>query len=112
MKSEFVQRLLAQAPQFQDGYAKHLQENNELIPHVFMADVTRKVIANCSDRSQSLHLKALLVFFERELNSGDAEANDLIAAGFCENLIDESRALTTLLPLMGSALRQCMDRMK
>jgi hypothetical protein len=110
VNSAFVKRLLAVAPQFRVAYTRHLKGNDELLPHVFMGDVTREVIAACKNPSELVSVKALLPFFESELKSGDAEATDLISASFCENLIGETHAIEVLLPLMGPSLRQVLGR--
>ncbi|HEX3654086.1 MAG TPA: hypothetical protein VHU18_14795 [Rhizomicrobium sp.] len=112
MNSVFVEKLLVAAPQFQGAYEQHLAMNDELLPHVFMGDVTREVIAACHDRSELLRLKALMVFFEEQLKSGDAEARELIGASFCENVADDQRALKVLSPLMGPMLRQFVAKMQ
>ena len=110
MNSVFVQKLLVVAPQFRPAYTGHLKNNDELLPHVFMGDVTREVVAACENPSSLVSIKMLLNFFEAELTSGDAEATDLIGASFCENLIGETHAIEVLLPLMGPSLREVVGQ--
>jgi hypothetical protein len=49
----FIKELLRTVPELQPAYAEHLNDNDTLLPHVFMGDVTRFVIAEASKPSES-----------------------------------------------------------
>ena len=42
----FVEELLRVVPELQPAYDAHLNDNTTLLPHVFMGDLTRFVIAD------------------------------------------------------------------
>jgi len=102
----FVWRLLHALPELKSTYDQHLADNDSLLPHVFMGDVTRFVIAKANNSGSHETLKRLFYFFEKELNSGDMEAKELILASFIENLIGEAMTVQKLAPLMGLDLRR------
>jgi hypothetical protein len=110
MNSPFVQRLLAAAPDLWAVYDSHLRNNDELLPYVFMGDVTRTAIARCADGDSDESCTRLLNFLERELSSRDTEAEQLVYLGFCENLLGEARAQGVLVPRMGPLLFKAMKK--
>ena len=65
---------------------------DELLPFVFMGDVTRFVISNLDGISLSGDLKKIMNEFESVLIDNDPDVVNLISLGFFENLIDESSA--------------------
>lgn len=59
----FINNLLSQVPDLQPTYEEHLRDEGELLPHLFLGDVTRFVVEQCKK-------------LERDrLNSGNAEQN-------------------------------------
>lgn len=102
----FMMRLLADVPELRSTYEEHLSQNGELLPHVFMADVTRFALAATGKSKEEAALKRLLQCLEDGLNSGQKEVHELILASFVENLAGEdSRAVSRLKALMGPRLR-------
>jgi hypothetical protein len=107
---DFVSRLVTAVPKLAPVYQQHFADNDELLPHVFMGDVTRFAIANAEHEDSAGSLSALLALLESELNSSDSEVAELIGVSFVENLCGEDDAIQLLLPRMGEALRQEMRR--
>lgn len=60
---QFINTLLSQVPDLQPIFAEHMQDEGELLPHLFLADVTRFVIDQCKKLEQD------------PLKSGKAEQN-------------------------------------
>jgi hypothetical protein len=102
----FVGRLLQVLPELKAVHDRHIADNDSLLPHVFMGDVTRFIIAEVGRSGMHETLKRLLFFFEKELSSGEPEAKELILASFVENLIGETATVEKLVPLMGTNLRR------
>lgn len=101
----FVERLLRIVPELKVVYAEHLADNdNTLLPHVFMGDVVRFIVAKANGAGELPILQKLTQHLESELDAGSAEATELIRASFVENLIGEKVTVDKLKPLMGANL--------
>lgn len=102
----FVERLLRVAPELKGTYDEHLADNDMLLPHVFMGDVTRFIVTAASSASGYPVVQRVLNYFESELRAEEAESIELIRASFVENLIGETIAVNKLKPMMGPCLRR------
>ena len=100
----FVKRLLRAVPELNAVYDESLEDNDMLLPHVFMGDVTRFIAAEAGRTSGTSILQRFLRHLENELSAGDAEAIELIRASFIENLIGEKAVVNKLMPLMEPSL--------
>lgn len=106
---DFVMDILKHAPPLTALYETHLAENRNLLPHVFMTDVTAFIVDQAGRLENPAVLGDLLGLFEGALMD-DGEVAELVAVSFVENLIGENEALTVLKPLMGPRLRAELDR--
>jgi hypothetical protein len=82
-----------------------LADNNELLPHVFLGDVARFVIAEAIRSPASFAIMKVLNVMEFGLAS-EKEVRELVAVSFVENLCGEDDALSVLVLMMGPALRK------
>ena len=94
---EFVETLLKALPELDEAYKKHIGDYSTLLPHVFMADVTRLVMDATRQTSEWSLLKRLLLIVEQGLQSTEADVLDLLQGSFIENLCEETET-TILLP--------------
>jgi hypothetical protein len=76
---EFIAALITAEPMLATVHAEHLADNDELLPHLFMADVTRWLAAN---GPSSKVIQTLETYLER----GDADVRNVIEVSFLENL--------------------------
>ena len=101
---ELTRDLVAVAPALGPVLAAHRAEfDGELLPHLFMADVTRWLVTGGPAAS-------VLAVLERHLAEGDTEVQNVIALSFLENLEATDTALRAAL---GPGLRaelQAMER--
>ena len=102
----FVSQLIVACPELAGLYRLHLVDQGELLPHVFMGDVTRLVVSTAKQGSNSNWLSRMLGYFEAELLSGNEEVAELLGVSFVENLCGEDEAIQPLLPIMGEMLRK------
>lgn len=100
----FIEKLLLVAPELNTVYDEHVADNDMLLPHVFMGDVTRFVVDQASGVRNLSVVQRILDYFETELRSGSTESIELIRASFVENLIGEAMAVDTIKALMGTQL--------
>lgn len=102
----FIERLIHAVPELKGAYDEHLADNDMLLPHVLMGDVTRFIVAALSDADNHPIVRRVLDYFESELMTGGAESLDLIRSSFVENLLGERIIINKLKPLMGPDLRR------
>jgi hypothetical protein len=112
----FIQGLVSSIPELQPLLSEHLADNNQLLPHVFMGDVTRFVITTCQ-QSQELRRRAtsasgleaiirrITSILEEALTSGPEATKELVAVSFVENLAGEDATIGALEPFLGPALK-------
>jgi hypothetical protein len=111
----FIDGLVLAIPELTNDYQQHIDGNGELLPHVFMGDVTRFAIDQAAKSKDYQILQRLLTYLEAGIQSNSTEISELAGVSFLENLMGEDAALVTLLPMMGKALRheaQLMDLTK
>jgi len=98
---QFIQKMVAAFPEVKSIHDQHQADNDELLPHVLMGDVTRYVISQTENKSTPVITK-LLDFFEQTLD--DEEIEELISVSFVENLFGEDNTIKALRPIMGPKL--------
>jgi hypothetical protein len=65
----------------------HIAFNDEVLPHVFFGDVTRYIVKGFDLRSPNrAEACQLLALFERGLEEGDEDVDNLICVSFLEGL--------------------------
>jgi hypothetical protein len=104
----FLDDLLSAVPELKPILDEHLAANDNLLPHVMIADVARFAVAEIADARKRVTVHKLLDRLERGLTAGDEETRELILASFVENLMGETTSLRLLKPLMGPNLRKAI----
>ena len=91
----FILSLVVKYDFLKSIYKEHIKDYDELLPHVFMGDLTRKVMyldslirSNKDSSAVVLVLKDLMSDLENGLNTGSDEIKELINVSFIENLSD------------------------
>lgn len=110
---QFVQDLVSAVPELRPALSNHLADNDELLPHAFMADVTRFTVIMCHAMSKEgesrataeVFIRRIMRFLEVALASGSEPTKELIAVSFIENLWGEDIAISAVAPFFGPALR-------
>jgi hypothetical protein len=86
-----IDALAAHSPELHRLLGEHVQDNHELLPHIFFGDVTRhfeKLWQMRSDPIASTEIRRILGLLEQGLATGDEEVENVIAASFIENLFE------------------------
>jgi hypothetical protein len=104
--ASFIDDLLQLLPQLKPIYDEHLADNDTLLPHVFMGDVTRFAVAEAAKPTSRHILERLLGHLELGLENGSEQVKELVVVSFVENLIGETVALKAIKPLMGPKLKK------
>jgi len=81
--------LVSLEPELTPELAEHIDDNDGLLPHLFMGDVARWVIRVHQQASSETRLQQLFDFLEAEYGDGTSATANVIAASFVEFMIDE-----------------------
>lgn len=102
--SELFQRVVTVAPGFDAVLKEHIKDNNELLPHVLMADLLRYVGRKLSTKESLSEVKAILSLLELALGSRNPETENAIAVSFIEHITTEP-FYPALQPMFGPRMR-------
>jgi len=108
--ASFIEELLRRVPDLKPIYDEHLFDNDALLPHVFMGDVTRFSVAGAGNPRMEASITNLLEHLEDGLRIGNDAVKELICVSFVENLIGESTALKALKLSMGPMLKTEVEK--
>jgi hypothetical protein len=97
---EFVADLCAAAPALTHVLDEHVADNDQFLPHVFMADVTRWLGA---DRPATA-VRAVVAVIADHFDRGQPDVRDVILASFLENLERDDPADQAVLDALPPAL--------
>jgi len=76
----YCEDLAKQCPDVRELLDDHINDNDELLPHVFFGDVTRWILADRPGRIQ------VVKFLDQHISGGNSDIENLIAVSFIENL--------------------------
>jgi hypothetical protein len=82
---EVVPLLVRRVPELHAAYDEHIRYYDELLPHVFFADVSRFVLSRAA-ASDDPPVNRCLAFLEDVLEDGDELAQELVVVSFVENI--------------------------
>lgn len=103
-----VNKLLEQVPELRPVYDEHIHDNDDLLPHMFLGDVTRYVVqqVRSGDMGPTKPVSRILEFFEWCMVSSDDQVKELVSVSFVENLAEHDDVLARLKGLIGPKLAQ------
>lgn len=82
----FTVALLEAVPELEPVYKAHIDNNDEVLEHVFMGDVTRFAEQIYAGDPESECLARLLKFLDDAFATGDEMVQELVSVSFLENL--------------------------
>jgi len=109
MKSSLIATLVDAAPELKPLLSEHIQNNDDLLPHVFFGDLTRFVQTEV-ERENFGPVKRILDVLEDAAKSTDPAVRDLLGASFLENIELDSRGWQEMLRLAGPAMKVVLAR--
>jgi len=114
----FVNQVAGLSPTLKVLLEDHVKDNfGEVLPHVFLGDVTRHVIAlvqaPASDDSLAVRreVKNILDTMEHGYATGNSEVQELIAASFLENLPAKEEPGSEIRGMVGPSLGSQLTKM-
>lgn len=91
--TNFPENLIKSIPEFQPTYEQHLQDNDEVLPHILMGDFTRFFVDVFHKAKNDQKMKDVLdrsvSFISTLFSSHDEMILDLVHTSFVENLQGE-----------------------
>lgn len=114
----FVEMLVSRVPELKPVFDEHIRDNDELLPHVFMGDVTRFVVdlhadilkGGAASTASSDALLRILSTLESAMRSDDEEVRELIAVSFLENLEQDDPNYAKLKSLLCESLLEQLTK--
>jgi hypothetical protein len=106
-----ITQLLERVPELRAVYDEHVHDYDELLPHVFLGDVTRYVVQQVRSGETTLsteRIRRILESVEQYLASGDEEVEELVWVSFAENLSEYDDVLTCLRGMIGPNLANAL----
>ena len=85
---------------------EHLDDNDGVLPHLFLGDVERWAEAEVTSRGDSEELQSVLAFLENQFAKGHPHVQELIAVSFIELLPDEGETANELVGHLGPRMRR------
>lgn len=110
--NQFVEELVEVTPSLRTLYDEHLSCHEELLPHVFMGDLTRytldlqEKVLDHDDAEARRVLTEILDILEDGMTEGSEEVKELIAVSFLENLEQDHKVYQSLKSILGPRLRE------
>ncbi len=113
----WMERLVAAVPDLKSLHDEHLVDYDELMPHLFLAEIARYVTREFAAgeygslrRDSREAAVAVLRFLERAVIEGGPELLELVSVSFLENIDWESTAGQILRSALGPALLSELSR--
>ena len=107
---EAMERFVAAVPGAEAVLAEHLADNDEMLPHLLMADLRRFFVAAVS--AGDTHRVEAFVRGLEDLSASPHEGiNNVVGVSFFEDIVQgaddhELKAIDTMRPLLGPAARR------
>lgn len=104
----FMEELLELVPELKPVYDEHIKDNDEILSHLLLGDITRYVVQQLriGATDDLSPLIRCLDFFEVAMVSGDESVQELISVSFLENVVKYSGVLSKLKDLIGENLTE------
>ena len=102
--SSFVRLLLEAVPELRTVYAEHIDDNDGLLEHVLMGDVTRFAEYLYFEDSNSECLVRLVEFLDKAYASNDEKLKELISVSFLENLSRDKESFKGVRAMLSTRL--------
>jgi len=104
--AEFCEGLAEELPDVANILTEHISDNDELLPHLFLADITRHVLADGKNR------RLIVEYLETAFTSEGPEVENLIAVSFVEHLENQDELERATDGVAASRLRAEWDRQR
>jgi hypothetical protein len=105
----FVGAFCFRFPELMPQLQEHIDDYDGLLPHVFMADVTRWMLQRFHDDPSDPTIRQVLDFFETAFERATGEEREIIGTSFLENLPRPGEENNGLRALLGPGLQNQLN---
>ena len=103
----FIDLLRSAVPGVENLYREHIADNEELLQHVLLGDLTRFVLNEAETHGKDgAVLRQIMPLLEAGMGSNDEKLQELIAVSFLENLLPEDDGFDVVRPWFGPKLEE------
>ncbi len=107
----FADDLCVTIPGFHLVYKEHIEDYDQVLPHVLLGDLVRFLIAEVELHGDaSAAVKPAMLLLERAMGSQDPRIQELVAVSFLENLDPGNSSFSALRTLFGPRLEEQYQR--
>lgn len=103
---QFCEQLARRFDDLAPFLQEHVADNDEILPHVFMGDVTRYALSGGAQRRE------LVRHLNERMRKGEKDVQNLIAISFVANLENGEQLERALQDVQGDALREEWHRQR
>lgn len=108
--ASFPDELRQQVSGFERVYEEHVNDYNQVLPHVLMGDLVRFLGAEVErEGASNRSVRRALSLLDAAMDSRDEQLQELIAVSFLENLDPSEPGHQLLMSLLGPRLREEME---
>jgi hypothetical protein len=109
--TNFSETLRVQVPGFDRVFREHIQDYDEVLPHVLVAELARFLSADVQKSgSLSAALPPAMDILERGMASNDPKLQELVAVSFLENLDPADASFQEIRRHFGPHMRKQFER--
>jgi hypothetical protein len=113
--AEFVQAFVDRFPVLRPDYDVHLEDMGELLPHVIFgigAGFTDRIEDAYLGKDDSLDWRSVLEFFDKYVDRGDRDIDEVLATSFLDILPGPDRSGHGLMDQLPERLRTRFDLLR
>jgi hypothetical protein len=103
-QSSLIEKLVSISPNLEELYREHIDDYDELLPHVFMGEITRNLVEEFSKSTISEEALEVLHTIESSFVNGGDSIEELISVSFVENLVGLNPQEDAIRRYLGKAL--------
>lgn len=113
----FFSGLIDSNYELQKLYKEHILDNDALLPHVLMGDVTLyimelAILSTTVKNGTGAELQRILDYFERAFHNSDTQIDNLLAVSFLQNLEQPDPSYSIIKNRLGRQLKQSLSEIE
>ncbi|OQM44370.1 hypothetical protein B6A27_17370 [Anoxybacillus sp. UARK-01] len=108
----FTKEFLELCPEYKEAYVKHIEYNEEFLPHVFFGETLNEDLPELIRKRAWYKVKKIFDFIELMLKEGDINVQEVITMTVLARLGDEPEIMEKTLKYMGPETRKASEEIE